>query len=217
MVLTSPQSDFSKLYQTNIKNDWEIIRFLKVVKVPANSLYFILSLCQTKQKRTCFKEIRPEFSNPKRLMVHFQLSQVTWERHVIWWNVFSWALSLGNVGTFDGTFSAEPGRLGNVAPSGNPASPGTKMITISDFPYRKRAIAFHQTKRLFPSRKVAISAPPHEKRALFNPILAARLSMQLFTNDPGRPASVPSMERFQVSQLGCKSSTFPSVWWNVFR
>ena len=97
------------------------------------------------------------------------------------------------------------------APSGNPACPGAEMITITRFPYRKRAIAFHQTNRLFRSRKVETSAPPHKKRALFNPILAARLPMRLFNNDPGRPVSVPSTERFQVSQLGCKSSTFPSV------
>ena len=66
------------------------------------------------------------------------------------------------------------------APSGNPAGPGAEMITITRFPYRKRAIACHQKKRLFRSRKVAISAPLHEKRALFNPILAAHLSMERF-------------------------------------
>ena len=81
------------------------------------------------------------------------------------------------------------------APSGNPACPGAEMITITRFPYRKRAIAFHQTNRLFRSQKVETSAPTHEKRALFNPVLAARLLL----------------ERFRVSQLGCKSSTFPSV------
>ena len=87
------------------------------------------------------------------------------------------------------------------------------MITISDFPYRKRAIEFHQTKWLFRSRKVAISAPSHEKRALFNPILAARLSMRLFIADLGRPVSVPSMERLRVSQLGSKRSTFVLPKW----
>ena len=99
------------------------------------------------------------------------------------------------------------------APSGNPAGPGAEMITITRFPYRKRAIAFHQTKWLFRSRKVAIPAPSHEKRALFNPILAARLSMRLFITDLGRPVSVPSMERLRVSQLGYKRSTFVLPKW----
>ena len=30
----------------------------------------------------------------------------------VWWNIFSWAWSLGNVTSFDGTFSAEPRHSG---------------------------------------------------------------------------------------------------------
>ena len=67
-------------------------------------------------------------------MEHFQLSPVTWECHVTWWNIFSWAPSLGNVPSFDGTFSAEPGRPGNVAPSGNPASPARRWLRLVIFP-----------------------------------------------------------------------------------
>ena len=138
MILTSPQSDFSKLYQTNLGNDFKkwsdfskLSKFQPIL-FTLPSPFFQES--QTKQKRTCFKAIRPEFSNPKRLMEHFQLSLVTWERHVIWWNIFSWAPSLGNVGSFDGTFSAEPGRPGNVAPSGNPASPARRWLRLVIFP-----------------------------------------------------------------------------------
>ena len=82
------------------------------------------------------------------------------------------------------------------------------MITISGFPYRKRSIAFHQTKRLFPSQKVPISAPLHKKRAVFIPVLAARLSMQLFMANPGQPVYVPSMEHIQANP--CRLENVPT-------
>ena len=82
------------------------------------------------------------------------------------------------------------------------------MITISGFPYRKRAIACHQTKRLFRPQKAPISAPLHEKRAVFNPILAARLSMQLFMANPGQPVYVPSMEHIQANP--CRPGNVPT-------
>ena len=82
------------------------------------------------------------------------------------------------------------------------------MITISDFPYRKRSIAFHQTKRLFSPQKAPISAPLHKKRAVFNPILATHLSMQLFMANPGQPVYVPSMEHIQANP--CQPGNVPT-------